>query len=72
VDWIVIVIDNPKLKLYLAFELSIQFFHFNPNPRKPEFFINILKFHSAVGTNNEAKLIFIQILKQLIISKDVS
>jgi len=32
VDWI--VIDNPKSKLNFGFGLSIQFLHFNPNPKK--------------------------------------
>jgi hypothetical protein len=31
VDWI--VIDNPKSKLDFGFGLSIQFYHFNPNPK---------------------------------------
>jgi hypothetical protein len=37
VDWI--VIDNSKSKLDLGFELSIQFLHFNPNPKAIIFLI---------------------------------
>ncbi len=36
VDWI--VIDNPKSKLDFGFGLSIQFFHFNPNPKRSNYF----------------------------------
>jgi hypothetical protein len=43
VDWI--VIDNPKSKLDFGFGLSIQFFHFNPNPIKFTLFFIKLKFH---------------------------
>jgi hypothetical protein len=37
VDWI--VIDNPKSKLDFGFGLSIQFLHFNPNPKAIIFLI---------------------------------
>jgi hypothetical protein len=36
-DWT--VIDNPKSKLDLGFGLSIQFFHFNPNPKSSNYFL---------------------------------
>jgi hypothetical protein len=36
VDWI--VIENPKSKMDFGFGLSIQFFHFNPNPIKFKLF----------------------------------
>jgi len=42
-----IVIDNPKSKLDFGFGLSIQFCHFNPNPKYHNYFIKKLKFHSA-------------------------
>jgi len=60
VDWI--VIDNPKSKSDLG--LSIQFCHFNPNPKYQNNFIKKLKFHSASSSNNEAKLLFIKIFKK--------
>jgi hypothetical protein len=41
-DWI--VIDNPKSKLDFGFELSIQFCHFNPNPKYQNYFIKKLNF----------------------------
>jgi hypothetical protein len=44
-DWI--VIDNPKSKLDFGFRLSIQFFPFNPNPKKLKFLFIKLKFHEA-------------------------
>ena len=65
VDWI--VIDNPKSNLDFGFGLSIQFCHFNPNPIHQNNFINKLKFHSASCSNNEAKLLFIKIFKQIIL-----
>jgi hypothetical protein len=37
VDWI--VIDNPKSKTDFGFGLSIQFLHFNPNPKAIIFLI---------------------------------
>jgi hypothetical protein len=40
VDWI--VIDNPKSKLDFGFGLSIQFCHFNPNPKRSSFFIKLI------------------------------
>jgi hypothetical protein len=64
VDWF--VIDNPKSKLDFGFGLSIKFCHFNPNPKLHNYFIKKLKFHSASYSNNEAKLLFIKIFKQLI------
>ncbi len=45
VDWI--VIDNPKSKVDFGFGLSIQFFHFNPNPKHCKLFFIKLKFHEA-------------------------
>jgi hypothetical protein len=45
VDWI--VIDNLKSKLDFGFGLSIQFFHFNPNPKKFELFFIKFKFNEA-------------------------
>jgi hypothetical protein len=36
VDWI--VIDNAKSKLDFGFGLPIQFFYFNPNPKKVQIF----------------------------------
>jgi hypothetical protein len=45
VDWI--AIDNPKSKLDFGFGFSVQFFHFNPNPKNFELFFNKLKFHEA-------------------------
>jgi len=50
-DWI--VIDNPKSKLDFGFGLSIQFRHFNPNPKYQNYFIKKLKFHSGLCSNNE-------------------
>jgi len=35
VDWT--VIGNPFSKLDFGFGLPIQFFHFNPNPKNPNF-----------------------------------
>jgi hypothetical protein len=64
VNWI--VIDNPKSKLDFGFGLSIQFCHFNPNPKYQNYFIKKLKFHSGLSSNNKAKLFFIKIFKQLI------
>jgi len=52
VDWI--GIDNPKSKLDFGFGLSIQFCHFNPNPKLHNNFIKKLKFHCASCSNNEA------------------
>jgi hypothetical protein len=53
VDWI--GIDNPKSKSDFGFELSIQFCHFNPNPKSQNNFIKKLKLHSASScSNNEA------------------
>ncbi len=63
VDWI--VIDNSKSKLDIGFVLSNQFCHFNSNPKYDNNFIKKLKFHSASCSNNEAKLLFIKIFKQL-------
>ncbi len=45
VDWI--VIDNPKLKLDFGFGLSIQFFHFKPNPKNVKLFLIKFKLHEA-------------------------
>jgi hypothetical protein len=45
VDWI--VIDNPNSKLDFGFGLSIQFFHFNPNPKKFKNFFIKLKYNEA-------------------------
>jgi len=67
VDWI--VIDNPKSKSDFGFGLSIQFCHFNPNPKYQNHFIKKLKFHSASFSNDEAKTLFIKIFKQLIYQK---
>jgi len=53
VDWI--VIDNPKSKSNFGFGLSIQLFHFNPNPKYQNYFIKKLKFPSASCFKNEAK-----------------
>jgi hypothetical protein len=64
VDWI--VIDNPKPKSYFGFGFSIQFCHFNPNPKYQNHFIKKLKFYSASCSNNEAKLLFIKMFKQSI------
>jgi hypothetical protein len=48
VDWI--VIDNPKSKLDFRFGLSIQFFHFNPNPKKYKIFLwKLIKFLLALS-----------------------
>jgi hypothetical protein len=44
-DWIVIY--NPKSKLEFGFGKSIQFFHFNPNPKKIKLFFIKLKFYVA-------------------------
>jgi len=63
VDWI--VIDNPKSKPDFGFGLSIQLCHFNPNPKYKNYFIKKLVFHCASCSNNEAKLLFIKIFKQL-------
>jgi hypothetical protein len=38
VDWI--AIDNPNSKLDFGFGLSIQFFHFNPNPKRVQKFFH--------------------------------
>jgi hypothetical protein len=70
VDWI--VIDNPKSKLDFGFEFSIQFSHFNPNPKYQNHFIKKFKFHSASCSNNEAKLLFIKIFKCHKLVRDVS
>jgi hypothetical protein len=43
VDWI--VIDNQKSKSDLGFGLSIQFLHFNPNPKAIIFLIKKPKTH---------------------------
>jgi len=56
VDWI--VIDNPKSKLDFGFGLSIQFCHFNPNPKLHNYFIKKLKFHSALCSTNEANTFY--------------
>ena len=64
------MIDNPKSKLDFGFGLSIQFCHFNPNPKYQNYFIMILKFCSGLCSNNEAKLHFFKIFKQL--NKSVS
>jgi len=61
-----IVLDNPKSKSYFRFGLSIQFCHFNPNPKYHNHFIKKLKFHSTSCSNIEAKLLFIKIFEQLI------
>jgi len=61
VDWI--VIDTPKSKSDFGFGLSIQFCHFNPNPKYQNYFIKKLKFHSSSCSNNDAKLLFITIFK---------
>jgi hypothetical protein len=45
VDWI--VIDNPNSKLDFGFGLSIQFFHFDPNPKKFKKFFIKLKYNEA-------------------------
>jgi hypothetical protein len=52
VDWI--VIDNRKSKLDFGFGLSIQFYHFNPNPKI--FFSQEIKI-SLCYDQNKAKLI---------------
>jgi len=65
VDWI--VIDNPKSKPDFGFGFSIQFCHFNPNPKYHNYFIMILKLHSGLCSNNKAKLLFPKISTQLII-----
>ena len=54
-DWIVIVIDNPKSKSDFGFGLSIQFCHFNPNPKYQNYFNKKFKFHSASCSKNEPK-----------------
>jgi len=38
------MIDNPKSKSDFGFGLSIQFCHFNPNPKYHNFFIKKLNF----------------------------
>ncbi len=52
------MIENPKSKLDLRFGLSIQFSHFNPNPKLHNYSIKKLKFHSASCFNNEVTLLF--------------
>jgi len=42
VDWIVIY--NPKSKSDFGFGLSIQYCHFNPNPKYQNYFIKKLNF----------------------------
>jgi hypothetical protein len=56
-----IVIDNPKSKLDFGFGLSIQFLHFNPNPKAITFLIKKLKAHGQSCSSNEAKLFVINI-----------
>jgi len=63
-DWI--VIDNPKSKSDFGFGLSVQFSHFNPNPKYHNYFIKKFKFHSVSCSNNEAKPLLIKNFKQLI------
>jgi len=41
VDWI--GIDNPKSKSDFGFGFSIQFSHFNPNPKLHNYFIKKIK-----------------------------
>jgi len=53
VDWI--VIDDPFSKS--DFGLTIQFFHFNPNPKKSEFLQKKITFNDASFDNNNAKLL---------------
>ncbi len=57
-DWI--VIGNPKSKSDFGFGLSIQFLHFNPNPKTNIFFIKKLKTHDQSCYNKKAKLFFYQ------------
>ncbi len=49
VDWI--VIDNKKSKLDFGFEfgLSIQFYHFNPNPKSSQYFAGYRNFKKMLG-----------------------
>ena len=55
-DWI--AIENPKSKSDFGFGLSIQFCHFNPNPKYNNYFIKKLKFHML-----HAKLLLIKKFK---------
>jgi hypothetical protein len=72
VDWI--VIDNPKSKSDFGFGLSIQFLHFNPNPKAITFLIKKLKIHGQSCSGNKAKqfLIIHWQLKSWLIKKYVS
>jgi len=65
VDWIAGLL-NPDCNPIWWIALSIKFCHFNPNPKLQDYFIKKLKFYSASCSNNEAKLVFIKIFKQLI------
>ncbi len=49
---------------WIGLTLSIQFCHFNPNSKYQNYFIKKLKFHSASCSNNEAKLLFKQLIYQ--------
>ncbi len=59
VKWI--VIDNPKSKSDFGFGLSIQYLHFNPNPKAIIILIKELKTRGQSCSNNKAKLFFINI-----------
>ena len=60
-DWI--VIDNPISKSGFGFGLSIQQFHYNPNPKKPDSFIFYQE--NWIRFNFKAKPILLIALKSL-------